>query len=167
MRMLIFSDSHGVTGYMKRAISLHGRRADAVIHLGDGAGDLMSVRAEYPDLAFYAVAGNCDPEIVRSMYDIDFTSDFSFDGVRVYACHGHTCGVKYGTEKLVFDAAKKNCRVALFGHTHEPYNKYERMGDSGIYVFNPGSVGMPYAGGISYGILEIKDGSILLSHGTL
>ena len=167
MMMLIFSDSHGVTRYMRQAITIHGRRADAVIHLGDGAADLMSMRHEFPQLAFFAVAGNCDSSVVRDTYDIGFTDDFSFGGVRIYACHGHTCGVKYGIGKLVYDASQKGCAIALYGHTHEPYNRYERIGDGGIYVFNPGSIGMPYEGQPSYGVLEIKDGGILLSHGTI
>ena len=167
MRILIFSDSHGISRYMLKALQLHGRRADAAIHLGDGASDLLSLRHEFPETAFYAAAGNCDSEIVRNTYDIGFTDSFNFDGVRVYACHGQTCGVKYGVEKLVYDASKQGCRVALFGHTHERYDRYHPTDGDGIYVFNPGSISLPHDGRPSYGILEIKNGGILLSHGEL
>lgn len=167
MKILIFSDSHGVSRYMRKALQLHARRSDAVIHLGDGAADLLSIRHEYPETAFYAVAGNCDPEIVRSTYDIGFTDTCTFEGVRVYFCHGHTCGVKYGIEKLIFDASQRNCSIALYGHTHEKYSNYHTIGESGIYVFNPGSISLPHSGSPSYGVLEIKDGNILLSHGEL
>ena len=59
-------------------------------------------------------------------------------------------------------AKENNCNIALFGHTHEKYYSYE----DGLHLFNPGSIGSGY-GGASYGVINITDKGILLSHGRL
>ena len=57
-----------------------------------------------------------------------------------------------------------NADIVLFGHTHERLEKYIPTDDGGFYLFNPGSIGgfKP-----SYGIINIADSGILLSHGSL
>ena len=52
MKLLVFSDSHGMPLYMREALERH-RTADAVIFLGDGMRDFEAMRALFPEMAFY------------------------------------------------------------------------------------------------------------------
>lgn len=148
MKLLVFSDSHGSPGYMQEAISRH-RTADAVIFLGDGARDIESMRALYPEKAFYIVRGNCDfgadtPE--RLVLDLD--------GARIFCTHGHNYGVKYDVYKAVCAARAEKANLLLFGHTHQPLNMY----DDGLYILNPGSVSDYRA---SYAVVDVSPAGIL------
>ena len=58
MKILVFSDSHSYTDYMVECTRrIH---PDAVIHLGDYYADADVFCREFPDIALYAVPGNCD-----------------------------------------------------------------------------------------------------------
>ena len=59
MKLLVFSDSHGMPLYMRETLEKH-RDVDAVIFLGDGQNDFQMMRALFPNIAFYSVRGNCD-----------------------------------------------------------------------------------------------------------
>lgn len=153
MRLLVISDSHRGGGTVDRII----RRepgAKEIFFLGDLVSDIEDLVREYTDRRFHIVRGNCD-----------FTADFPlFDivkvgGVNVFMTHGHTYNVKYGTDGLAGAARRAGCAIALYGHTHIPYIKYE----SGLYIVNPGSVTRSREGEESYAVIDILKGGILPS----
>ena len=63
MRILVISDTHGDLQALRMAFAAV--QPDAVLHLGDCAGDLFyvirDVLHDRPDFPFRAVCGNCDP----------------------------------------------------------------------------------------------------------
>ena len=148
MKLLVFSDSHGMPLYMREALERH-RTADAVIFLGDGMRDFEAMRALFPETAFYAVRGNCD---FGSDAPVKMVLDLG--GARIFCTHGHAYNVKYGLYSAVCAAREEKANLLLFGHTHEPLETY----DDGLYILNPGSVSAYPA---SYGIVELSSAGIV------
>ena len=112
MKLLVFSDSHGKTEPMRRMIE---REApDQIVHLGDYVRDAEALRAQFPALPLVSVCGNCDGLGAAAPERAEFT----FDGVNVFACHGHRYNVKYGLDALKNALWFSGARLALFGHTH-------------------------------------------------
>ena len=157
MKALIFSDSHGNAYYMDKAIALH-PDAEVVFFLGDGLFDLHSLMLKYKTKAFLSVRGNCDPLSESA----DVLGRITLDGVRITYAHGHTLGVKYSTAPLFKYASDNSAGVLLFGHTHVPHCEYK----DGVYIFNPGSISGKNSTAPSYGIMDITDKGIMLSHGS-
>lgn len=165
MKLLVLSDSHGRSGQVRAAMALH-PDAGAVLFLGDGLRDL-------PDASpcpIYAVRGNCD---AFTMFDLMPAPDERvevFGGYRVLALHGHTRGAKAGTVRLIGAALEQGADLVCFGHTHEPFEQYIPAGETRfgaplekpLWLFNPGSIN---AG--SFGLIELRPGGVLLSHGQL
>ena len=58
VKICVFSDSHGESDAMLRAIA--SESPDLCFYLGDGWADLAPVQRTFPDLTFHAVRGNCD-----------------------------------------------------------------------------------------------------------
>ena len=171
MTVLILSDTHRNRERLKKVLDLH-RDADAIIHLGDGYGDFAGF--DLGDIPLYRVRGNCDEE----------SDDFGtlpdeciaeIGGVKIMMVHGHRYGVKEEKPiRLMSYAAEKGVDVVLFGHTHIPMSDHLNAGDrigirqvkKTLHIFNPGSLGNPQDGGKpSFGVLTIRGGQILLSHG--
>lgn len=140
---------------------MHADTSDYAIHLGDGAYDFLEMAPLYKNLRFVAVAGNCD-KALSTQAPASLVLDI--DNVRLFLCHGHKHGVKFGTARLIKNAAAEGADIALFGHTHKAYEKYipDAKGGRPIRLFNPGAA---VTG--SFGLIEIKDGSILMSHGVI
>ena len=168
MRFIIFSDSHGATDNMRRALERNrGTGLDGIIFLGDGIRGAKSL-ADEVGLPLYAVAGNCDSGVDaadKSTYE----KLLEFDGVKVLIVHGHKYMVKLTGEVLNQYACSIGADVALYGHTHRRADNYlpAEDGKKPLRVFNPGSIGLPPDGVNSFGLLEIKDGTIYLSHGEI
>lgn len=148
MRILIFSDTHG---YIEDCIALIGniQKTDMVLHAGDYTEDAEKLAAMYPRLPLYYVKGNGD----------FFTSApneqlIHADGKRIYLTHGHLQSVKSDKEyeTLVGQAKELNADLAVFGHTHQPYEGF--FGN--LTLLNPGS--LRYTG--TYGVCEIEDGKL-------
>ena len=154
MRFLIFSDSHGRRDDMTEILSRQ-KSLDGVFHLGDGRQDLIGLLPLSGEIPLFAAVGNCDREPDRDYETVEL------GGVKILYTHGHRLYVKYGTEHLLAAARREEASVALFGHTHEPMLRYE----DGIYLMNPGSVGMDRRA--PYGALDIQNGQILPSLHTL
>ncbi|MBO4413652.1 MAG: YfcE family phosphodiesterase [Clostridia bacterium] len=158
MDALIISDTHGsadrVAEILRRACAVS--RPDAVFFLGDGLRDLQE--AERLGLKVCAVAGNCDMFSDAPPERVVF-----FGGKRILLLHGHTRGVKHGTDALLGYALKIGADAALYGHTHVRDLRIE----NGVTLFNPGSVGFPERGAPSFGTLSVKDGNMLFSFGEL
>lgn len=95
----------------------------------------------------HSVRGNCD---VYSSLPSEET--FACGGKTVFILHGHTRGVKHGTEELLRAAKEKCADIVLYGHTNIPKSEYI----DNMYVMCPGSIRDG-----SYGIVDITDNGIL------
>ena len=146
MKLFIVSDSHGDL-YTLGAILSRAEGFDMIVHLGDGAEDLLCMR-EYTDgKQLVIVRGNCDSPAQKRPE----TETFTVDDVTVFACHGHRFGVKYDLTRLSLAAAQRSAKLCLFGHTHVAFEETQ----NGVLFLNPGS-----ARNGKYAIAEIRDGKV-------
>ena len=165
MDYLIFSDTHGGANAMLRVMERCAGTYDGVLFLGDGLAEVERVRAVHPDVNIIAVAGNCD--FSAKYLAAEWREKLvELDGVRVLMMHGHHHGVKYGTSDAAAYARAKGADILLFGHTHEPLERH-LSGDKPLWLFNPGSAFSPREGEPTFGRLTIRNGQILLSHGSV
>lgn len=172
-KIIVFSDSHGLFANMLKIAGLYKYSADYFIFLGDGLGDAQKIR-DLTDKPLITVSGNCDsfyPSI--SFHRSPASCVINLEHTSLFLCHGHTFNVKYSFEALISAARERSADIALFGHTHLPYEAYiasDSKEERPVWLFNPGSISKPREGKASYGIIDIfvRDGkrSILLSHGT-
>ena len=158
-KILVLSDIHSG---VRRAIEVAKKHADCqtVFYLGDGCRHLDTLRTFLPSAAFVAVRGNCD----TLLDEADGTElVLEMAGHRILLCHGHTRGVKYGMGGLLVAAKEHACDIVLYGHTHIAKEFYDS--DSGVYLFNPGSIGETRDGRYTYGILSLDKKNVLFSIG--
>ena len=149
MRILILSDSHGSARNLREVLLRH-PDITTVLHLGDGNRELQNAEEAFPTHRFYAVAGNCDFACPAPGARLE-----TFCGKKVFLTHGHMYGVKGGYYTLECAARERGVDIALFGHTHLPFEDYA----DGLYLFNPGSLKDG-----NYGILEISSAGIMTRH---
>lgn len=135
MTILVLSDSHSSQRFMRECIEAV--KPDAVIHLGDFVRDGEAMKAEFSNLRFYQVAGNCDRGRVPPDYPEILIQKIG--GATIYMTHGHLQGVKLFLDKLILDAQRCGADIILFGHTHEPDCRKLREGQ---WILNPGSAGL-------------------------
>lgn len=159
MKILVFSDSHGKSENIIKALKIHGGVCDFAVFLGDGLKDIDYVREKF-SVPFVTVKGNCDTLISSGERD---ECVLDLDGVRVLLTHGHKYNVKYGCGTLLYRARELEVDAVLFGHTHTPLDTQEYVGDKRIHLFNPGSVGM----GATYGIINTSGSVLVCSHGKI
>lgn len=167
MRIVVISDTHGRREAVREVIERQGAY-DALLFLGDGLRDIDEGTA-----GLVAVRGNCDGFFGA---DAPVEQLLTLDGVRIFMTHGHVYSVKSGTERLLSHAHALGADIAIFGHTHVPLERYVPAGtvlpdgmltERATYLFNPGSLGAPRDGKPSFGVIEIRGGKSLLSHGEL
>lgn len=144
MRLFIISDSHGDLFTLDRILS-RATGFDAILHLGDGAADMLLEKERTENIPVICVRGNCD----SPAYGYPDKEVLTFDDVRILACHGHAYGVKYGMTRLSLAAEEAGAALCLFGHTHSPLCEQA----DGITFLNPGSVKNG-----CYAIAELKKG---------
>ncbi len=167
MNYLVFSDSHGKTAEMVSLIHQHAGTLDGVIHLGDGAADVLYLRTQFPALTIHAVLGNCDP-FSYTAYDILPSRMLNINDKKVFCCHGNLHGASVGIGGLLEEAARMDADIVLFGHTHTGFEQYLPADDSAIFgkprwILNPGSISKPRDGAPSYAHLHISDKGVLFS----
>ena len=166
MKCLVFSDSHGSTYCMLKALSMH-KDAEVVFFLGDGLADADA--AEYADRmsgrarAWFAVKGNCDFRSVFLEREIEKVDSVTLMNKKIVLTHGDLYGAKYGTGGLTSLAHKEKADIVLFGHTHTPYEEYVNE-EKPHYLFNPGSAG---SNSYSFGIMTLAESGVLFSHGNV
>lgn len=168
MKCLCFSDSHGSSYYINKALALH-PDAEVIFFLGDGLSDIERVWLQNKNICILAVRGNCDHSSAHLGTQICKTEAITLEGYRIAYTHGDLYGAKYGSGGLLRLADELEADIVLFGHTHSPYERYEKTEKGrGVYLFNPGSIGMGgFGGGASYGVIMLSESGVLLSHGQL
>lgn len=146
MKLLILSDTHHALGLACDA--LEKERPDAVIHLGDHLTDAQELCYAYPEPEYFSVPGNCDfaPELAQTL-------TLRFEGVTLFAAHGHQYGVKRELLPLCAAARAAGAQLALYGHTHIA----QLSEQNGLCLLNPGTAG--YFGRSSYAVVEISGSS--------
>lgn len=150
MRILVFSDSHGSKRNIERAIA-NQPEANIVIHLGDGADDVLDLEFIHQDKQFYQVAGNCDWSS-----PLPLEGELKVAQKTIFFTHGHGYKVKTDLQHIKLEARKRNADLVLFGHTHLPITEY----DNGLYLLNPGSAQSPNG---TYGIVDITPSGIVIN----
>lgn len=165
MKCLCFSDSHGSDLAIRRALSTH-PDAEVIFFLGDGLSDIEPFITD-PVRAWIAVRGNCDRYALLGNSAVKKTDSITLMGRRIILTHGDLYGVKYGLDGIKKLAVDHNADLVLFGHTHSPLELYIPTDEGGYYLFNPGSAGGGFGMRGSYGVINITDSGILLSHGRI
>lgn len=133
MRVLVLSDSHGCAARLRSVLETEGD-CPVVFFLGDGLSDLEKVKAAFPARKFVAVQGNCDRSGAYTSYD-DFAYQY-IEGHTIVATHGHRVAARYGLRDLLEKAKGVRADVALYGHTHRPWQETR----DGVLFVNPGAL---------------------------
>ena len=175
MKFVIISDTHGRADLVSEVLRIH-RVRDGVLFLGDGIKDVSAERCTEGGSLFAGVKGNCDPYSF-GFADTEYPYEriFSAGEYTISMMHGHTRSVKSGLDEAICYSARQGANVLLYGHTHIPFEKYYPEGTNiggfvlmrDMYVFNPGSLGNPTDGRHTYGLMQIRNGHILFSHGEI
>ncbi len=180
-RVLALSDTHGHYSVVEAILREYGPDCDALAFAGDGMWDIVQylerayesdklAQALPPVLAF--VSGNGDGEEYRVglpeggdgaktcpgfAFSVPDRLMLSVAGFRLFLAHGHRHSVDVSPEILVNVAQSLDCDVALFGHTHMPFQEtYSR-----ILALNPGSPARPRGGSApSFALVEFDSTSI-------
>lgn len=146
-KVLVVSDSHGLTNELEILRKRHMNEVDWMIHCGDS--ELM------PDdkvmNGYLTVKGNCD----FGGYPLETTTEIA--GRKFFVTHGHRYSVKTSLMNLQYKAAEMGADIVCFGHSH--VLGAEIIGNT--LFLNPGSIRMPRARNEkTYLILELVDEKI-------
>ncbi|KAB3530030.1 YfcE family phosphodiesterase [Alkaliphilus serpentinus] len=130
MKIGVIGDSHQVYQNIKAAME-NLKDVELIIHTGDHYEDLVFIRRTY-NIEAIGVKGNCDytgeDEIITTI-----------NGRNFFICHGDHYNVKFNLFDLYNKAKELRADVAIFGHTHIPFNRIE----GNILFINPGSISYP------------------------
>lgn len=150
-RIGIVSDTHGKK-ILDLVSTLKAQDLDSLIFLGDLHQDGLYLH-RLTGLPTIQVLGNNDPafqgqvnnELIKLV-----------DGYKIFMCHGHLYGVKYGLDRLSYRAEELGAHICLYGHTHV----YNHDVINGIHYFNPGSASISRTRlkEKSFGILDTSQG---------
>jgi len=153
MKILVLSDSHGVTKLMAEKVAKHADHVDCVMFLGDYLRDIEKVAGQFPNLTFHVVPGNCD-----FMSNLPAELTVEVGGKKIWMTHGDHFDVKSGYGRIEAAASARGADICMFGHSHVAV-EYEK---NGIVFLNPGSITEPRGSrGKSYAIVEIVGKAIL------
>lgn len=150
-KILIVSDSHGMTKELAVLRERHLDEVDLMIHCGDS-----QLMIDEPALAgFIAVRGNCDFD---ARLPLERTEEI--DGRKLYITHGHKYSVKTSLMNIYYRARELKADIVCFGHSHTL--GVEKLGD--VLFINPGSILLPRGRREkTYVIIELQEEKILLS----
>lgn len=129
-KVLIVSDSHGLTKELKIIRERHLHEVDLMIHCGDS--ELMPT--DQAITGYLTVMGNCD---FGAEYPLETTSEVA--GRKFFITHGHRYSVKSTLMTLKYKAEEYDADIVCFGHSH--VLGAEVVG--GILFINPGSIRLP------------------------
>lgn len=128
-KVLIVSDSHGLTKELEVLRERHLHEVDVMIHCGDS--QLMP--DEEPITGYLTVMGNCD----FGGYPLETMTEVS--NRKIFITHGHRYSVKTSLLNLKYKAEELGANIVCFGHSH--VLGAEIIG--GILFLNPGSIRLP------------------------
>lgn len=153
MKILILSDSHGVTKLMVDVVAKYANEIVCTIFLGDYLRDIEKIADKFQNMVFHMVPGNCD---FYSNLPKELTIEIG--SKKIWMTHGDCFGVKSGYERIESAAAARGAGICLFGHSHKPI-VFEK---NGILFLNPGSITEPRGRERkSYAVVEILNGVVL------
>ena len=160
LKILVFSDSHGSTLFMRKALNMN-KDTEVVFFLGDGLEDVDTLSHLYPNVAWIVVSGNNDYAPMFRGATVDKLATITIEGYKIILTHGHQHYVKQSTDGLKRLAKAQEADIVLYGHTHTPHEEYVPDDDHSFYLFNPGA-----ASGYSpsFGVIML-DKMPLFSHG--
>lgn len=150
MKILIVSDSHGLTDELTEIKETHTKEVDMMIHCGDS-----ELSANAPSLTgFSVVQGNCDYDNKFPLEIVEAVDDF-----RVFITHGHRFSVKSSLMNLSYRAKELGASIVCFGHSH---NLGAELIDNTLFI-NPGSIRLPRGRKEkTYVILEVLEDQLIL-----
>jgi putative phosphoesterase len=149
-KVLIVSDSHGLTTELEMIRARHLDEVDLMIHCGD---------SELPPddkaiTGFLTVLGNCD----YSGFPLETVAEVA--GRKIFITHGHKYSVKTSLINIRYKAQEADADIVCFGHSH--ILGAEAIG--GMLFLNPGSIRLPRERiEKTYIILDLSDEKIVLS----
>ncbi len=144
MKILIMSDSHGLTSEIEVIKKRHQEEVDLMLHCGDS--ELPNDSDELS--GFKGVKGNCD-------FDSNLPNEMIKDlqGITLYMTHGHLYNVKMSLMNLKYRAIEMNAKIACYGHSH--IAGAELVDE--VLLINPGSIRLPILRREkTYAILELE-----------
>lgn len=148
MSIFVFSDSHGITDGIIKALKKN-RHCELVIHLGDFAKDMNTVKMKFENLNYEVIRGNNDWD-----RNIPVEKVIEVKGKKIFITHGHYYGVKNDYQRIINKGKVLEVDAVLFGHTHVP----EEIFCDGMLVLNPGSIGRPaYGNNKTYCVIDVKN----------
>lgn len=144
MKVLIVSDSHGLTDELEMLKKKHGD-IDHYIHCGDS-----ELPEDHPAInGYHVVKGNCD-------FGAAFPNQLivEADSEKIFVTHGHLYNVKISLINLHYKAMEQQSKIVCFGHSH--VLGCELIDD--ILFINPGSISLPRGRKErTYVVLELAD----------
>lgn len=159
MRIIAFSDSHGLIYSVVKMIERTLSNTDLYIFCGDGQGDVEDAMLQFPDIKVVMAKGNCD--YFSQLPGVALTEAM---GKKIVVTHGHIQGINYDTAEIEQLARENRASLLLYGHTHCRECRYR----DGIYYVNPGSLALPRDGQPpSYAIIDVYEDGMLISHADL
>ncbi|KHE66889.1 metallophosphoesterase family protein [Halobacillus sp. BBL2006] len=129
-KVLIMSDSHGLTEEVTEVKERHKHEVDAMLHCGDS--ELAHDSEELQD--FHYAKGNCDFEPEMENDQVVTVGDVTF-----LVTHGHLYQIKSTLMPLSYRAEEVGAQVACFGHSH--IAGAEKVNET-LFI-NPGSLRLP------------------------
>lgn len=170
MKLVIASDIHGAADACARLMSaIESEGPDRVVLLGDLLyhGPRNDLPADYAPKRVIemlnsiadrviAVRGNCEAEVDQMVLGFPCMADHNVlldeaSGTTLFLTHGHVYGPGYHNSVDRWPALPARSAI-VYGHTHIKVS--EKNDEHGVWVFNPGSVGIPKDGTASYGVYE-------------
>ncbi|MDZ5470768.1 metallophosphoesterase (plasmid) [Bacillus sp. 31A1R] len=129
-KVLIVSDSHGLTKELEELKKKLAGEVDLMIHCGDS-----ELPFDHQAISgFVTVRGNCDYETRYKEDIVQKVGNFN-----IFVTHGHLYSVKTSLMGLQYRAQELNANIVCFGHSH--ILGVEQVGD--ILYINPGSLRLP------------------------
>ena len=151
MKILLVSDTHGMTERVTRVCEDHGN-FDLILHLGDYQRDQDDIMLK-TGITVKGVAGNCDWAATTA----ECSRTETFECGKIFMTHGHTLGVNYDLTNLCLAAKEAGAIAAFYGHTHVAF--YDESGD--VRILCPGSISNPRDGTRgTYAIINTYDGHL-------
>lgn len=147
-KVLIVSDSHGLSSELEELKRRHEHEVEMMIHCGDS--ELPKDQAEIEN--FLVVKGNCDhgPHYKNELVQ-------NIEGLKIYITHGHLYSVKSSLMSLLYRAHELDAQIICFGHTHILGAEMVK----GKLFINPGSLRFPIVRKErTYVILDVQDGEV-------